>query len=116
MNHRRHLTKGETVSSPCCFRSSYLLLARLGQLSSSFAVDKPHRNVHGLEIIRLQRFRPEIRQVLRQQGSDETFAHASYRSPGCDVPNRVILGEGKRKSWVSYVKDQRPEPKRVNWP
>ena len=23
----------------------------------------------------------------------------------------VILGEGERKSWVSHVKDQRPEPK-----
>jgi len=27
------------------------------------------------------------------------------------VPDSFILGEDKRKSWVSYAKDQHPEPK-----
>lgn len=110
MNHRRNLTKRETVSSPYRFHSSYLS-ARLGHLSRNLAVKKPHRDIHGLEVIRLQRLRPKFRKVLRQQRSDETFTHARQRRPGRDVPNGVILGEGKRKSWVSYVKGQRPELK-----
>jgi len=104
MNYDRHLTKHETISSLHRFRSSYLIV-RLGHLPRNLAIDKPHGDIHGLEVIRLQRLGPKIRKVLRQQRSDETFAHASQRSPWRDVPNSLVLGESKRESWFSYVKD-----------
>jgi len=110
MDHGRHLTKHETRSDLYNFRCSYLS-PRLGHLPRNLAIDKPHRDIHGLEVVGLQGLGPETRKVLRHEGSDETFTHASQRRPGRDVPNSIILGEGKRKSWISYAKDQRPEPK-----
>ena len=108
MDRGWHLTKHEITSSLYRFHSSYLN-ARLDHLSRKFAVNKPHRDIHGIDVIWLQRLGPRTRKVLRQEGSDETLTHASHRGPRRDVPNSVILGEGKRKSWVSYVKDQRPK-------
>jgi len=108
MNDRQRLTKRETISSLHHFIS--YLIARLDHLSHDLAVNKPHRCVDGLEVIRLQWLIPKIRKILRQQRSDETFAHANRRQRR-DVPDSVILGEDKRKSWVSYTKDQRPKPK-----
>ena len=100
MNHHLHLTNHETMSLLYHFRCSYLS-ARLGHVSCDLAINEPYRNIHGLEVIRLQGLGLRVRKVLRQQRSEETFAHVSQRCPRRDVLDSVILGEGKWKSWVS---------------
>jgi len=108
MDHPRHLTKHETVShlhnSQCPYLST-----RLGHLPCNLAVDEPHRDIHGLEVIGLQRLGPEIWKVLRHERSNKALAHAGQRCPRRDVSNSIILGEGERKSCVSCTKDQCPE-------
>ena len=100
----------KSISSSYYSDSSYLG-ARIVDHTRGLAVDEPYRDIHGAKVIRLWRFKPKPRKVLGQQGSDEAFAHITCRHPKSDVPNSVIAGEDKRKSWDSYTKDQRPKPK-----
>ena len=97
---RQRLTKHET---------HIFTLPRIVDNSRDLGVDEPHRGIHGTKLVRLWGSRKPIPwKVLGQQGSVETFVHATYRHPKGDIPHHFITREDKRKSWGSHAKDQRP--------
>ena len=93
------------MSSSHKFYPTYLNLQACHH-ARSLAVDKPRRDIHRLEVVWRRRPRPKIWEVLRHERSDATFARADQRG---DVPNSIILGEGERKSCISYVNPERAE-------